>query len=396
MGFIARRRTMLLRVTGISAVALALITCTAMAEKPSRSTAASKVVVYFGTYSQRGSAGIYVSEFDPKTGHLGVPVPAGELENPSFLAFHPSKPYVYAVSEIGDKAKGTFGSVASYSIDPDSRKLRKMNSQSSKGVWPCYVSVDKSGKYVLIANYGTSSLATYPIQEDGSVGDVAGFVEHTGKGPNADRQEAAHSHSINMDASNQYAIAADLGVDKLFVYRLNGKNGQLIANTAPSVSVEPGGGPRHFAFHPNGKFAVANFELSSEVQSFKWNSQFGILTPVTRLSTLDGKVPGNTTAEVRIHPNGKFVYCSNRGHDSIAIFKINPETGELTAAGRVSTQGKTPRNFGIDPSGKWLLAANQDTDNIVVFSIDPVTGNLTPAGESISVPAPVCVKFYAR
>jgi 6-phosphogluconolactonase len=254
--------------------------------------------------------------------------------------------------------------------------------------------VDKSGKAVLVANYGSGSVAVLPVKEDGSLAEASAFVQHSGSGPNPKRQQAPHAHSINVSPDNRFAIAADLGLDKLLVYRLDAAKGTLTPNDPPFAKVDPGFGPRHFAFHPDARHAYVINEMASTVTALTWDAARGVLNPVQTISTLPKDFKGDSTcAEVAVHPSGRFLYGSNRGHNSIAVFGIDRAKGTLTPVEHVSTQGKTPRNFGIDPTGSYLFAANQDSGNIVMFRIDAKTGRLTPAGQTLEAGAPVCVRF---
>jgi 6-phosphogluconolactonase len=271
-----------------------------------------------------------------------------------------------------------------------------LNRQPARGAAPCHLVVDRAGKNVLVANYSGGNVAVLPIQSDGRLAEATGFVQHKGSGANPRRQEAPHAHSINLDAANRFAVVADLGLDRVMVYRFDGGAGTLTPNDPPSASVEPGSGPRHFAFHPNGRNAYVINEITRTVTAFSYDPRKGALTPFQTISTLPQGAPARgSTAEVQVHPSGKFLYGSNRGHDSIAVFTIGPD-GRLTFVEAESTQGKTPRNFGIDPTGTFLLAANQGTDSIVVFRIDAKTGKLTPTGHKADVPTPVCVKVVPR
>ncbi len=358
---------------------------------------ADKLQVYVGTYTSGKSKGIYLMELDLATGALSAPELAAEVSNPSFLAIHPTRKFLYAVGEMNTFDGKKSGAVSAFAIDPKTGKLTLLNQQASQGGGPCHLVTDKDGKHVLVANYGGGSVAALPIQQDGKLGAATSFVQHKGSSVNPRRQEGPHAHSINLDAGNRFAVVADLGLDQLRVYRFDPAKGTLTANEPPSASVAAGSGPRHFAFHPSGKHAFAINELTSTLTAFSYDSQKGVLRELQTLSTLPQDFKGNnSTAEVQVHPSGKFVYGSNRGHDSIAIFAFDPETGKMTAAGHESTQGKTPRNFALDPTGTYLLAENQASDSIVVFRIDPKTGSLKATGHKVEIPSPVCIRMMPR
>lgn len=355
----------------------------------------SPIRVYFGTYTGGDSKGIYVAELDRKTGELSAPRLAAEAVNPSFLAIHPTQKFLYAVGEVSDFNGKKSGGVSAFAIDPQSGALRLINQHPSGGAGPCHLTVDATGRDVLVANYGGGSVACLPIQSDGSLKPPSSFIQHAGSSVNPQRQAGPHAHSINLDANNRFAIAADLGLDKLLVYRFDAERGTLEPNDPPAVALPAGGGPRHFAFHPTGKFAYACNEMLSTVSALAYDPEKGVLTELQTISTLpEGGHAGNSTAEVRVHPSGEFVYVSNRGHNSIAMFAVDRQTGKLTPLGQESTRGQVPRNFNIDPSGRYLLAANQDSANVVVFAIDPARGTLRPTGSEIQVSRPVCVRFY--
>lgn len=342
--------------------------------------------VYFGTYTGQGSEGIYVADQDLATGKLSTPRLAAKVTNPSFLAVHPNRQYLYAVSEVDTTEGKKGGGVTAFKIDQATGALSKLNSQLSGGAGPCHLSVDRGGKCVLVANYSGGSVACLPIQPDGSLGAATSFIQHSGSSVDKSRQEGPHAHSINVDSGNRFTFAADLGLDEIRIYQLDAGKGVLTPHGL--VKTPSGGGPRHFAFHPNGRFAYANNEMGSSVTVYGYDADKGTLTVIDTVSTLPGEVPGNSTAETRVHPSGKFVYVSNRGHNSIAVFQVN-EDGRLTAKGHVPTGGKTPRNFGLD--SQFLLAANQDSNNVVVFRINQETGELTSSGFSVQVSMPVCV-----
>ena len=346
-------------------------------------------LVYFGTYTRKASKGIYVSRLDTATGKVTAPELAAEATNPSFLAVHPNRRFLYAVSEAG---KG--GAVSAFSLDATTGTLTFLNRVSSGGAGPCHLVVDKTGKNVLVVNYGSGSVAVLPLEEDGRLKEASSFIQHKGSSVNPKRQQGPHAHSVNLSADNRFAVVADLGLDQVLVYRFDPAKGSITPNEPPFTAVKPGSGPRHFAFHPTGKFAYVINELASTVTAFAYDAARGALSEVQTIGTLPAGFTGtNSTAEVQVYPSGKFVYGSNRGHDSIAVFKVNGKKGTLTLLEQTPTQGKIPRNFGIDPTGRWLLAANQDTDNVVVFRIDAKTGRLSPTGQVLEVGAPVCVKF---
>jgi 6-phosphogluconolactonase len=358
--------------------------------------ARENVLVFIGTYTGPKSKGIYVSRLDSDSGHLSNPELVAETPNPTFLALHPNKKFLYAANEIANFAGGKAGAVSAFAIDAKTGQLKLLNQTSSVGDGPCHLVVDKTGGNVLLANYGGGSVAVLPIKADGSTAEHSNFIQHTGSSVNPQRQKEPHAHSINLSPDNRLAFAADLGLDKVLIYAFDAKAGKLTPNNPAFATLPPGSGPRHFAFHPNGRFAYVISEMLSTLTSFTFDAGSGALTSVQTVSTLPAGFSGNSsTAEVVVHPSGKFVYGSNRGHDSIAVFSIDEKNNHLTLIENTSTQGKVPRNFNIDPSGKFLLAGNQSTDNIAVFRIDPKTGRLTPTGQSISVGAPVCLKFLA-
>ena len=352
--------------------------------------------VYLGTYTGPKSRGIYVSRFDPTAGTLANPELAAETASPSFLAVHPSRDFLFAVNEVGEFGGEKAGSVSAFAMDRTAGKLTMVNQQSSRGGSPCHIVCDSKGRHVLVANYTGGNVAVLPVGTDGRLGPSTGFVQHTGSSVNKDRQTAPHAHSINLDASNRFAYVADLGLDKVLIYRFDGSKGTLAAANPSAATLDPGAGPRHFALHPSGRHAYVINELTCTITTFRRDARTAGLETIQTISTLpDGQsvAKGFSTAEVQVHPSGRFLYGSNRGHDSIAVFAIDGKTGRLTAVQHEPTQGSTPRNFGIDPTGAFLLAANQRSDSVVVFRIDTRTGRLTPTGAKIEVGSPVCVKF---
>jgi 6-phosphogluconolactonase len=353
--------------------------------------------VYFGTYTGAKSKGIYMAQFDPATGKLGPAELAVRTTGPSFLALHPNGPFLYAVgetSQIGDKKLGT---VRAFRMDDATGRLALLNQETSGGEGPCHVSVDGSGKYLLVANYGSGSIAALPIQADGTLAAASAVVQHQGSSVNPQRQAGPHAHFITMDPANRFALTCDLGLDRVLVYRLDLAKGALVPNDPPSAPVQSGLGPRHLGFSPDGKFAYVISEIGATMTAFSYDGKRGALKELQTLSTLPQDFKGaKGCAEVQVHPSGRFVYGSNRGHDSLAIYAVDPETGKLSWVDCQTTGGKTPRHFVIDPSGRWLLAENQGSDTVVVFRLDQATGRLSPTGQVVEVPSPVCAVFAAK
>ena len=353
-------------------------------------------LVYFGTYTGKKSKGIYVSHLDQATGRLSPATLAAETTSPSFLAAHPSGRFLYAVNEINRLDGKPGGSVTGYRIDRASGTLTALNHHSTLGPGPCHLAVDKAGQNVLVANYSGGSVAVLPIEPGGALKEAASFIQHKGSGTNPQRQEAPHAHGIYLDAANRFAFVPDLGLDKVVIYAFDPAHGSLVTNSPPSASVAPGSGPRHFAFLPGGQFAYVINEMSCTVTGFRYDPAKGELKEIQTVSSLplgQHVNPAYSTAEIFAHPSGRFLYGSNRGHDTIVVFAVNPQSGELSLLQHASTQGKIPRGFGIDPGGRWLLAGNQDSDTVVVFQIDPANGMLRPTGQVLEVGAPVSVTF---
>ena len=364
-----------------------------------RRSADKPYLVYVGTYTHNtDSKGIYAYMFDPGTGKLSPLGVAAESEDPSFLAARSGGKYLYAVNEIDHFGAQKSGAVSAFSIDTKSGKLTLINQAATQGVGPCHVSLDKTGKNVLVANYDGGSVAVFPVREDGSLAPASAFVQHSGSSVDKQRQEGPHAHWIGTSPDNRYALAADLGLDEVLIYSFNAAKGTLTPSNPPFAKVNPGAGPRHVAFHPNGKFAYVLSEMEDSVTIFGYKANNGLLSQlqtVSALSTLrkDYKGP-KEAAEIAVHPNGKFLYVSNRaGIDTISAFSIDASKGTLHLKNEYPTMGKTPRNFAIDPTGKFLLAANQESNNIVTFRIDAITGTLTPTGDIAEAPAPVCITF---
>lgn len=360
----------------------------------SSAAADSEMLVYVGTYTGAKSKGIHAFRFNPATGALAPIGLVAETRSPSWLVLHPSGQYLYAVNEVDDFDAEKSGSVSAFRIDRVTGALTLLNTQPSKGAHPCHLTVDRSGTHLLVANYTGGSLAVLPLDRDGSIGTPTQVVQHKGSSVNTERQTAPHAHSIDLDADNRFAISADLGADRLFIYRYDTMGGGLSAGLRPAIAATPGAGPRHFAFHPNGRVGFAINELSSTITSYSWDAQRGALNTLATISTVP---PGfrreNSTAEIRVHPGGRFLYGSNRGHDSIVVYQVGPASGNLTLVEHEPTRGKTPRNFTIHPNGQWLIAANQNSDTLAVFRISDRNGALTPVGPLVKVGAPVSVVF---
>ncbi len=357
---------------------------------------ASEHWVYFGTYTSGVSKGIYAARFDSSTGKLSAPELVAETKNPSFLAVHPTEKFLYAVGEVNRTQGQRAGAVNAYALDAKTGKLTALNQQTSGGTGPCHVAVDAAGTCVLVANYGSGSIAALPIQADGSLGAAATTIQHAGSSVNPKRQAGPHAHFITPSPGNRFALTCDLGLDKVLVYQLDPANSKLTPNNPPYAVVPHGGGPRHLAFHPNGRFVYVINEMALTITTFSYDAQQGAMFEAQNVSTVPadyGSTEKDSTAEIAVHPSGKFVYGSNRGHDSIAVFSVDAKTGKLTLIQNEATQGKTPRHFAIDPSGRWLLAENQNSDSVVVFAIDAATGKLKPAGQTIAVGSPVCAVF---
>ena len=355
-----------------------------------------KYLVYVGTYTEEGSKskGIYAYRFDEDANQITPLGLAAETTNPSFVALHPNGRFLYAVNEVQNYKGPNSGGVSAFSVDRSTGKLTFLNEVPSRGADPCYIIVDKAGKYVLVANYTGGSVSVFPVLADGKLGEASQFVQHTGQGADPKRQEGPHAHSIDLSPDNRFAFVDDLGLDELKVYKYDTAKGSLTPNSPPFAKLYAGAGPRHFVLHPSGKFAYVVAEMASTITAFTVDLNKGVLQRVQTVSTLPKDFKGdNDDAEIQVHPSGRFLYASNRGHDSIAVFAIDPQKGTLTQIEDVPTQGKIPRSFEIDPTGSFLFAENQKSDNIVVFRIDAKTGRLTPTGKVLDVSSPVDVKF---
>ncbi len=349
--------------------------------------------VYVGTYTREESRGIYLFEVDRERGELRERGLVAELANPSFLAIHPDRGFLYSVSEEGSFEGKPGGAVSAFAIEAETGELRLLNQRVSGGGAPCHISVGPEGNVVAVANYSGGNVSSFPVGADGSLGERASFLQHSGSGPNEKRQKGPHAHSVNFDLAGRFGLAADLGIDQVRIYRV-GENGALVENDPAFARTAPGAGPRHLAFHPDGRVAYVINELDSTIAVFSFDPETGAMEELQTVSTLPAGFSGkNFPAEILVHPSGKFLYGSNRGHDSLAIFAIGGD-GKLESVGHEGTRGKNPRGFGIDPSGRFLLAANQDSDGLVLFRIDGETGKLTATGATAKVSLPVCVRFW--
>ena len=354
--------------------------------------AGSKYFVYVGTYTGPNSKGIYAYRFDATAGKLDSIGLVGEMVRPSFLALHPNGRFLYAVSELGNDGRVN-GSITAFAIDHKSGTLTALNTVSSGGGGACHLVVDKTGENLLVANYGSGSAACFRLTQTGRIGERTALMQHAGSGVDPQRQLGPHAHAVVLSLDNRFLLVPDLGLDKIFVYRFDAGHGTLSANDPPFAAVPPGSGPRHLAFHPSGRFAYVLNEMKSSVTAFAFGRETGALRDPRTVSNLPDDFSGvDNSAEIETDAVGRFLYASNRGHDSITIYAINPASGALTMVDRVPTQGKIPRNFEIDPTGRYLFAANQESDSIVVFSRDAETGRLKALTE-VHVSAPVCIRF---
>lgn len=342
-------------------------------------------IVYIGTYTRPNSKGIYAYRFQASTGKLTDIGLAGETSNPSWVTVHPNGKFLYAANEDRE------GKITAFSIDPASGKLTMLNQVSSKGSGPCHLAIDKSRKWLFVANYNNGTVAAYPLGQDGKLGEAIKTVQHSGSSVNRQRQAGPHAHSVNPSPDGKFLLVTDLGLDQILTYRIGAGDLMLKPADPPFSKAAPGGGPRHLAFHPKGKFAYVCNEMAVTVTAYRYNAANGSLAELQTEPLLPKGVTGanNSAAEIAVHPNGKFLYASIRGHNSIAVFAIDAGKGTLTAVDDTSTQGAIPRNFAIDPTGRYLFAANQEGGGVVVFRIDAKTGKLTPTGSKLDVPFPV-------
>ena len=366
-------------------------------------------MLYVGTYTEKtASKGIYLLRFTPGSGALAVDGVAAEAVNPSFLAVSPSGVAAFAVTEVGPVDGHPGGGVTAFARDTSSGVLRQLGSELTNGADPCYVSIDRTGRFLFVANYTGGSVAMYPIVPGGAIGSMAAFIQHHGHGPNAERQEGPHAHCVITDPSNRFVLVADLGLDRIMVYRFDAAAGKLNTSTAGQGILAPGAGPRHLAFHPGGRILYVVNELNSTVTVFRYDAETGSLTELQTVPAVSepaiaiaGSADAqgatkNEPADIHLHPSGRFVYMSNRGYNSISVFAVDPATAMLSPVEVVSCGGDWPRNFTIDPSGAFLIVANERSGSITSFRIDASTGRLRATGQSGAVPAPVCLRWFTE
>lgn len=367
--------------------------CVGLGAMASTSAQQAGRLVFVGTYTNDKSHGIFSFRFDDQTGRFTPLGLAIETPSPSFIVASADGRYLFAVNEVDHYNGETSGSVSSFAINRDTGKLTWLSTQSSRGTNPCHLALDRTGRFLAVANYSSGTLAVLPVGADGRIAPAIQVIAHQGKGPDATRQEGPHAHEVVFSQDNRYLTAVDLGIDRVLVYRFNQSTGALTPNTPAGVNVTPGFGPRHIAFHPDGRHAFVISEMASMITTMTWDPATGTFTAGPSVKTLPADFQGtSTTAEIAVHPNGKFLYGSNRGDDSIAAFAI-AATGALTPLGYEPTRGKTPRHFAIAPGGKWLVVANQDSGTLAVYRIDDATGKLTPSGALVDSGTPVCVLF---
>lgn len=354
-------------------------------------------LVYIGTYTKGTSKGIYAYHLDETTGQMTSLGLAAATDNPSYVIVDRTGRYLYAVNETDTYKGEKSGAISAFAIHPDTGKLTFLNQVASKGAAPCYLSIDKTGKYLMVANYNGGNIAVFPLEADGKIGPASDFIQHYGSGINKARQEGPHAHFIAPSPNNRFVLNADLGLDQLFVYRFNAATGKLSPNRPPYAAVHPGLGPRHVAFSRDGRYVYLIDEMGSEIIVYSWQGSYGRLQPVQEFSTVSGSFKGeNTGAEIEVSPSGRFVYASNRGENDIVVYAVNRANGHLTEVQRESTEGNTPRQFAISPNGRYLFVGNQNGGNVVGFRIDRQTGKLTPTGQQLHLDTPVCVTFMPQ
>jgi 6-phosphogluconolactonase len=355
-----------------------------------------EMLVYVGTYTSGKSEGIYLYSLNLSDGSLRRVGVTGGVNNPSYLTLDRARRFLYSVEETEEFEGAKSGAVSAFAVNQRDGSLRFVNRQASMGGAPCYVTADNAGRFVLVANYSGGNVAALPVKKGGGLDKAVDVKQDSGSGPNRERQEGPHAHCVLLDSSNRNAYSCDLGADKVMIYDFDSRRGRLTPSAQPFVSLKPGAGPRHLTFDGAGRHVYVLNELDSSVTAFARERKTGALRELKTYSMLPEDFKGeNTGADIHLTPDGRFLYCSNRGHDSIALFRVDARAGALTAVGHTPTTGKTPRNFAVDPTGRFLLVANQRSDNVVTFRIDPSTGALSPTGHAAEIPSPVCLKLAA-
>jgi 6-phosphogluconolactonase len=350
--------------------------------------AAADMYVYFGTHRSGPGIGFSVAHFDTDTGVLTTPKFLVEAHEPAFFVIDRAGRHLYTCDS------GEPGQISAYAIDPATAQLTLLNQAPAGGRDPSYICLDQTGRFVLVANYEGGNIAAFALTPEGRIGERTAWVQHTGHSVNPKRQAHAYAHSIIIDPTNRFVLTADLGLDRLLVYRFDVHTGALTANDPPFAAVQPGAGPRHVTFHPNGRWVYLVNEMGCTVTAFNWDSATGALAEFQTITTLPADFTGTSTcAEILVHPNGRFLYASNRGHDSLAVFAIDAGTGRLTPIEYAPSHGRSPRNFAFDPTGQWIIVTNHGSDNAVVFRVDAATGRLTQTGAPVPVPFPFCERF---
>lgn len=354
--------------------------------------------VYVGTYTNDGrSRGIHLVRMDEDTGALTLDGLAGEATNPSFLVRAPGDRFVYAVNETTEYQGAPSGSVSAFGRAPEGGALTVLGSQPTRGGAPCYVSLDRGGRFVLVANYVGGSVAVFPVRGDGGLGAATAFVQHVGRGADPQRQSSPHAHCVMTDPANRFALVADLGLDRIMVYAFDARAGTLSPSAVNEGVLAPGAGPRHFVFGRGGRVVYVVNELDSTITTMRYEPATGALATAQSIPSVNGPVDGrNAPGHVELHRSGRFLYMSNRGHDSIGVFAIDAERGTLRPVQAIATGGTWPRHFAIDPTGRYLYVANQRSDSVTSFRIDGESGRLAPTGQTLEIPAPVCVRFAAE
>ena len=352
---------------------------------------AADALVYFGSHSNAPGTGFSLAHFNTDTGALTQPEFLLEAPEPAFFVLSPDGTRLYTCNS------DTPGGLSAYAVEPATGRLTFLNRALAGSRGTSFITLDGTGRFVLVASYDGGNVAAFALKPDGSLGDWTAFAQHTGRSVHPERQTRPYPHAIVLDPTNRFALVPDLGTDRLCIYRFDEKTGALTPNDPPFAAIAPGSGPRHVRFHPNGRWVYLINEIANTIAGFDWDATRGTLTPFQTITTLPADFTGaNTSAELEIHPNGQFLYGSNRGHNSLAVFAIDPANGHLTAVEHIASEGKTPRNFAFDPTSQWIVLTNQNSSNAVVFRVDSATGRLTRTGEPVPVPAPFCERFLLR